>query len=478
MEIRQAHSLSIGLRNKLVMTPQLQQVIKLLQLPTVELVSLVRAELETNPILEEGDDEGALPVAEASDETREAEEGMDAWLALAAEEGPRENRDTEREDYLDKVRENRLVNVATLQDYLVEQLRLLEADQDTVRLAEFLAGNLNDSGYLATPLSELEKAAGAGKDRLEKALALLQTLDPPGVGARDLGECILIQLREMPEDTSLARRIAAERLEELSDGASAVERLAVELGASVSEVAEAIRQIKSCDPRPGGRFSEIPHAVFPDARVDLVDGEYVISLNDNGLPPLRLSSAYRELMAKRETLGEEERRFLQERFRSALMLMRGIEQRRVTLYKTVEYVVRTQRNFLDLGPAQLKPLTLRAVADAIGVHESTVSRVVANKYVQTPRGIFALKDFFSNRLPAATVAGTSGTAVRERIRGLISGEDSTAPFSDEALAVRLKQEGITIARRTVTKYREALKLAPAWQRKNGAGKGKGAHEEK
>jgi RNA polymerase sigma-54 factor len=478
VEIKQAHSLSLGLRNKLVMTPQLQQVIKLLQLPTVELVDLVRTELEANPMLEEGDDEGATPSAEASDDSRESEESMDAWLALAAEEGPREKRDTDREDYLEQVRENSLVNTATLQDYLTDQLRLLEADPEDVRLAEFLAGNLDDSGYLATPLADLEKTAGADVDRLERALTLLQMLDPPGVGARDLKECILLQLREMAEDTSLARRIASERLEELSDGAAAVERLATELGAAIPEIVSAIRQIKSCDPRPGGRFAEPPQAVFPDARVEMVDGEYVISLNDNGLPPIRLSAAYRELMAKRSTLGEEERRFLQERFRSALMLMRGIEQRRVTLYKTVEHVVRTQRNFLDLGPAQLKPLTLRVVADAIGVHESTVSRVVANKYVATPRGIFALKYFFSNRLPAATVAGMSGTAVRERIRGLISGEDSVVPFSDEALAVRLKQEGITIARRTVTKYREALKLPPAWQRKNGAENGKGAKQDK
>ncbi|MEK7476919.1 MAG: RNA polymerase factor sigma-54 [Candidatus Coatesbacteria bacterium] len=467
------HSLRLRQQQKLVMTPQLQQVIRLLQLPTMELIEQVRQELESNPALEEGPPEPGLePDAEGVHETPaaaegpEADDGMDAWLKLAADEGPRETRDRQREEEMEQRRENRLVGVETLQVHLLDQLHETEGDGAQVRLAEMLVGNLDDNGYLTTPLEELAGPAGVPVQVLEGALTLVQSLEPTGVGARDLKECLLLQLQPMKGDTALAVRIVSEHLAALEvPGPAGHAKIAKALGVAPEAVEAALKQIRACDPKPGGQFAPPPQTVFPDVRVEKVEGQYVVGLNDAGLPPLRLSQAYREMLADRAKLGKAEREFLQERFRSALMLMRGIEQRRVNLHKVVDHIVKTQRDFLDRGPAHLVPLTLREVADAIGVHESTVSRIVANKYVATPRGTLPLRTFFSNRLPGASSAGASGTAVRERIRELVETEPAAAPRSDDQLADLLRSEGIAIARRTVTKYREALKIPAAWQRR-------------
>lgn len=472
-----SHSLRLRQQTKLVMTPQLQMVIKLLQLPTLELVETVRQELETNPTLEEGQpepgDEQAAKDAETEKIGPAEDDGIDAWLKLAEQEGPRESRDFKREEEMEERTERRLVQVDSLTDHLIAQLHETEAPEPQVRLAEIIIGNLNDNGWLGTPLEELAGPAKVSVAEFERALALVQSLEPAGIGARDLRECLLLQLGNSSEDDALARRIVEERLDDLEGGApgvplppNALARLAKALGGlPVARVEAAVRRIRTCDPRPGARFATPPPRVYPDATIEKVGGEYVVQLNDGGLPPLRLSQSYRDLLANRNTLGKDEKLYLQERFRSALMLMRGIEQRRMTLHRVLEHVVKAQQEFLDQGPAHLKPLTLREIADVVGVHESTVSRVVANKYIATPRGTIELKTFFSNRLAAATGAGTSSTAVRERLRDLVATEHPDTPLSDEQLADRLKADGIAIARRTVTKYREALRIPPAWQRK-------------
>lgn len=469
MELSQ--SLRLKQSQKLVMTPQLQQVIKLLQLPTMELVTLVRQELEANPVLEETVEQ--TPPEERKREEEQAaaaEENMDAWLQHAAEEGPRETRDRDQEEERESAREGRMVAVQTLEDFLLGQLAELEVDAESHRLARFLVGNLDDNGYLSAPLAELTGPAGATVEALEAALGLVHTLDPAGVGARDLKECLLLQLPESGGAASLARRVVGEHLGELeSYSMNGCPALAKSLDVTESELAEAVKLIRMCDPKPGRPFADVAPAVFPDGRVEKVGEDYVVVVNDNGVPPLRLSQSYREMLANRAKLGEEERRYLQERFRSALMLMRGIEQRRVTLYRTLDHIVKHQREFLERGARGLRPLTLREVADAIGVHESTVSRVVANKHVSTPRGIFALRDFFSNRLPSHAANGTSSAQVRERIKDMIETETAGSPLSDEALAEKLRQEGIAIARRTITKYREAMKVPAAWLRKHGNG---------
>ena len=428
------HSMRLRQQQKLVMTPQLQQVIRLLQLPTMELVDVVRTELESNPMLEEGAPEPGLePDAEGMAEAApaaEADDGMDAWLKLAAEEGPREERDRDREQDMEQRRENRLVGVETLREHLMDQLHESEAPDAQVRLAEILVGNLDDNGWLTTPLAELAGPAGVPVSALEAALELVQSLEPVGVGSRDLKECLTLQLRQMKGDTVLALRVVTEQLAALeAPGAACHARIAKALGVPPEAVEAALKQVRSCDPNPGGQFAPPPQRVFPDTRVEHMDGQYVVALNDGGVPPLRLSREYSELLSDRAKLGKAEREYLQERFRSAVMLMRGIEQRRVNLHKVVEHVVKT------------------------------------HKYIATPRGTLPLKTFFSNRQPTASRAGASGTAVRERIRELVEAEPAEAPRSDDQLAALLQADGIAIARRTVTKYREALKIPAAWQRR-------------
>lgn len=461
-----SHSLRLKQQQKLVMTPQLQQVIKLLQLPMLDLVELVKTEIEANPILEEGEEVMAPEPAPKKAEEDEFDGIMDAWVALASEGGPREYRDRDREEEQERMRDNRMVSVPTLEDYLLDQAHLTEANETDLRLAELIVGNLDDNGYLTASLEDLGRLGNASLDDVQRALRLVQSLDPPGVGARGLQECLLLQLRELDGDSSLARRIVGDHLNRLDSlDESGLEALAAELGEDAGRVRAAVERIRSLDPKPARQFAQAPPMVMPDARLEKVSGDYVVILNEEGLPPLRLSQSYRDLLARRESLTVEERLYLKEKFRSALMLMKGIEQRRVTLHKVLERIVATQRDFLEKGPMELKPLTLKEVADAVGVHESTVSRVVANKYIHTPQGLRPLRDFFSNRLPDGSGEGTSGVAVREHIRNLIESEDRLAPLSDEKLVGALKQSGIRIARRTVTKYREAMKLPAAWQRR-------------
>ena len=461
-----SHSLHLKQQQKLVMTPQLQQVIKMLQLPMLELVELVKTEIEANPILEEGEEVVAPELPAKKTEEDEFDGIMDAWVALASDGGPREARDRDREEDQEKMQGNRLVAVPTLEDYLLDQAHLTEASEEDLRLAELIIGNLDDSGYLTASIEELGRIGNASLEDVSRALKLVQLLDPPGIGARNLKECLLLQLRESTSDSTLARKIVGDHLNRL-DGLSGagMQALAADLGEDIGRVKAAIEQIRALDPKPARQFAQAPPTVIPDARLEKVGGDYVVVLNEDGLPPLRLSQSYRDLLSRRDSLTVEERTYLKERFRSALMLMKGIEQRRVTLHKVLERIVDTQRPFLEKGPMELKPLTLKEVADAVGVHESTVSRVVANKYIQTPQGLRPLRDFFSNRLPGVFGEGTSGVAVREHIRNLIEAEDRLLPLSDEKLVNALNQEGIRIARRTVTKYREAMNLPAAWQRR-------------
>jgi len=461
-----------SLQQKLVMTPQMQQVIKLLQIPAMELGEEVRKELETNPTLEEADEEEPLPEIPDDEKSAaqggESEDGIDLYLQKVAEEdgAPRESRDFEREERIEKLQSTRQVEAATLEDHLLEQVRLSRAPEGEIKLAEFVIGNLDDNGWLSTPVAEMAASRKVPPEKVEAALRLVQTLDPAGVGARDLRECLLLQLRNVEGDTSLARKLVKEYLGKLDHNRSALaDELVKATGEGKEAVEAALRQVRRCDPKPGGRFTPPAQRIYPDARIEKEGKGYIVQLNDDGVPPLRLSRQYREMLAKRDTLGGEERKFLQEKFRSAQLLLRGIAQRRFTIQRVIEHLVKTQPEFLERGKAGLKPLTLRDVADKIGVHEATVSRVVANKYVETPRGVYALRDFFSTSLPAGEGTTVSGADVRERIRGMVEAENPAEPLSDEKLADLLKKQGIEVARRTVTKYRESLKIPGAWQRK-------------
>jgi len=336
-------------------------------------------------------------------------------------------------------------------------------------LAEVIIGNLDGNGYLPVPLAELAKARGIPVASMDSALQLVQSLEPVGVGARDLKECLLLQLEELEEDNILARRLVVEHLDCLDHNRpNLAKELAVKTGESEVEVERALKQVRFCDPKPGSRFTPPAQRIYPDGRIEKEGNKYIVQLNDDGVPPLRLNRKYREMLANRATLGAEEKKFLQEGFRNALMLLRGIAQRRSTMTRLLEHLVKVQGEFLDKGRAGLRPLTMREVADAIGVHEATVSRVVANKYVETPRGIYAFRDFFSTSLASEGEGVVSGAAVRERIRDLVEKEDIAEPLSDDKLCELLNASGVTIARRTVAKYREALKIPKAFERKGRA----------
>jgi len=465
---------------QLVMTPQLQQAIKLLQLSRLELQAAVREELEKNPVLEEAA-EGApeeaapeggkeeAPSAEA-DAAGERDKGVldgAEWAYYFGEEGrfhPGREREPDDEDGRPYY-ENLPTRKPSLAEHLEMQIRLSDADETTRAIARYLAGNVDENGYLTVTVEESAAALGRSVEEVERALALLQSLDPPGVGARDLRECLLIQARDRGPGFELPIAILTDHFDLFSKGD--VAGLARRLRVGRDEVRAAFQKLVTLWPKPGRAFSaDDVHYITPDAYVFKVDDRWVITLNEDGLPKLRLSPYYRRLLVSGEGIGRQEREFLKQKVNAAQWFIRSIYQRQRTIYRVVESIMRFQRDFLDRGPKFLRPLTLRDVAEDIGMHESTVSRVTNGKYVYTPHGIFELKYFFNSALGreggGETIASKS---VKEKIREIILAEGGEKPLSDQELMRLLRNQGIRIARRTVTKYRMQLGLLPSSKRK-------------
>jgi len=480
LEIRQVQKLA----QQLVMTPQLQQAIKLLQLSRVELEELISKELQENPALEEG------PESERPDEKVAGEE-----QTVETSEPPVVNRELSAADkigtldwqeYMDSHSnsvhgsltaeasreddegppswENTVTKKASLEDHLVWQLRLSRLTECEEAIGIYIIGNLDENGYLALPLEEVCHATGASPEEAEAVLRKIQFFDPVGVAARDLRECLLVQLENLDLGGSLAARIVSDHLQQLET--KRYEKLARELGVAVEEVAAASHLIASLEPRPArGYEEEEVRTIIPDVSVEKVDDEYVVFLNDEGAPRLRVSSLYRRL-ASQEGGGEEAaRQYLQEKVRAAAWLIKSIQQRQQTLYRVTQSIFKFQRDFLELGVGDLKPMVLKDVADDIGMHESTVSRATANKYVHTPQGLFELKYFFQSGLKAGNGEEVASESVKDKIRSIISAEDPTKPYSDQHIAGILSQQTIDIARRTVAKYREAMGILPSSKRR-------------
>jgi len=457
--------LSLEQRQKLVLSPQLRQALTLLQLPVGELVQMVQQELCENPLLE---------VREEPDWRAEQPEVEDPdWLEFfgdCSDPGvtPRELTRLEGREA------DALANVSAglaggLEDYLLFQLHVSGAPAHLQVMAEYLVGCLDARGYLAFSVAEVAEALGCDPGLVEEALALVQSLDPPGVGARSLQECLLLQLRrpllasEDEEIVDLARCLVRGHLEDLADGR--LEHIALALGADLEKIKLAARVVRGLDPKPGLAFGgqRDVRYVQPDVVVERVGSDYVVLVNDWGVPRLGLSRYYRRLLQD-GAVDEATRQFLQERMRRAVWFLRSIEQRRCTLHRVAETVFRFQRDFLDRGWPGLRPLTLRQVAEGANCHESTVSRAVAGKYAQTPRGMFPLRFFFPSAL-----AGRSGevanAAVKKLLQELIAGEDPAAPHSDGVLVALLRERGIDISRRTVAKYRAELGIASSSRRR-------------
>ena len=469
------HSLHLTQTQKLIMTPRLQQALKLLQVPTLELQQILKQEVLQNPLLEEVDE-----VTDQEDIDREdsADEQNNEESEDPAEEDPIDWSEYLQDGSLDRTYtppsetsmeflEKVPVTRTTLAENLIEQLHLIDRlPPDQLRIAEFLVGSLDDRGWLVTPVDAVAEALGATVEEVERVLVLVQALEPAGVGARDLRECLLIQLDARKERDGLAWQMIHDHFDHLVN--RRFPEIARLLKVSVLDVQTAADGIASLHPRPGTLVSaEDPKYVVPDLLVERVDDEYVVMLNDRNVPRLRISSAYESVIAASRrradatTEQKQTREYIQGKLASAKWLIQTIEQRRKTMIKVMNCIVREQREFFDKGIAFLRPLTLAAVARQIDMHESTVSRVCNGKYAQTPRGVFELKFFFSSGLQTDDGDDVSARTARDIIRNLIEEEDKKEPLSDQRIAELLHEKGLQIARRTVAKYREQLQILPA-----------------
>ncbi len=481
LELRQ----SLKLSQQLVMTPQLQQAIKLLQLSRLELQQAVREELEVNPALEETSEESSeetagdegpaeaevfTPPTPAEGPTPKEGEGLidrvdwEYYFNEGSRDG-RVDRDTDDEDGR-PFYENTLTRRPGLTEHLETQLRLLGVSDAERDVAFYLVGNIDENGYLKTTAEEAAQSLSLPVEEVERAIARIQTLDPLGVGARDLRECLMIQARERGAAFELPLRILADHFDLFSRGD--VAGTARRLKLPKEDVKEAFQRLVTLWPKPGREYSgDDVQYITPDVYLFKVDDRWVITLNDDGQPRLRLSSYYRRLLTgDAEELPKEDREFLKQKVNAALWFIKSIEQRKRTIYKVVESIVKLQRDFLEMGPGHLRPLTLRDVAEDIEMHESTVSRVTSGKYVNTPHGIFELKYFFnSGLLREGGEEDIASKSVKEKIREIIRAEGESKPLSDQELMRLLRNQGIRIARRTVTKYRAAMGLLASSRRR-------------
>ena len=478
LELRQ----NLKLAQKLVMTPQLRQAIKLLQLSRLELTEALQAEIEQNPMLEE-----ALPQLEAPTNP----EALSAEEATYQAETPVTDRvrgddpaivgEVNWEDYAnnfdadfsfahetppaDAPSQFDFISASPgLASYLQWQLTHLELGELDLELTHFIIGNLNSHGFLEADTEDICRFCHCSEEEAEGALRLVQCLDPAGVAARDIRESLLLQLDRLDYYDTLPYHIVERHMPLLE--ARNFAQLAKETGAPLKKVLEAVAVIQELTPYPGNEFSnEQINFIAPDVYVYKIDDEFIIQLNDEGLPRLQLSPEYQQMLKQKKGLSSESRGYLRESKRNAEWFIKSIEQRQRTIYKVMESLLKFQREFFEKGPGAMKPLILRDVAEDIGMHESTVSRVTSNKYVHCPQGIFELKYFFSTAVATADGDAVAAEAIKTRIRQLVNAENPAKPISDNTISEMLAKENIIVARRTVAKYREQLKILPVKHRR-------------
>lgn len=491
IEIKQGLRLS----QQLVITPQLQQAIKLLQLSRLELATLIQKELTENPVLDEEDeDEGEVTEqlksseGELHEQAKIEDKGHDhSNDEVGTKDGQlKEPTDFDWENYIDKYNatgerslpavseapedlptyENTLTRSESLQDHLFWQLHLSNFSDGEKEVGEEIIGNINDDGYLRSTLDEIASKTGHSLDVVERALKKIQNFDPPGVAARDIKECLMLQAHLLGEDSPLITYIIDQHLPDMER--HNYTQIAKKMNLTLEKVKELAHVISNMEPKPGRSYNqESPQYITPDVYVHKLGDEYIVVLNEDGLPKLQISNFYRRMLANQDNVAPQTREYIQTKLKAAMWLIKSIHQRQRTLYKVTKSIIKHQHEFMEKGITHLKPMVLHDVADDIGMHESTVSRVTTSKYVHTPRGIFELKYFFNS-----SIDGTAGEeniaseAVKNRIQKLVASEDPKKPLSDQDIADILKNEHkIDAARRTVAKYREVLKIPTSSRRR-------------
>ncbi len=515
--------LSMKLGQQMVMTPQLQAAIKLLQMNRLELTESIQGELMDNPLLEESSD-----VSELDQKKAEVEQADSSDISKELSPETDKNPDFDWDSYLEQSFsytgkssgglgydpsnedgpsfEAMSTKKINLVDHLIDQVNLSDMDDEERQIATVLVGSFDEWGYLREPLEEIAKKQNISVTTTELVLRMIQEFDPVGVGARDLQECLRIQLQRNKKirksDRELLQQLVETQLPNLEK--KNYKAIARDMGLDLGELGDLVKMLQTLEPRPGRAFVEMDNPyILPDIYVVKMNGEFVITLNEDGLPKLKISNLYKSILqsmpelkqvaqqAQKGALVEEElsalvnaadglskpqdvipgakqnpKEYIQNKLRSALWLIRSIHQRQRTIYKVTESIVKNQRDFLEHGVSHLKPMVLKDIASDIGMHESTISRVTSNKYVHTPQGIFELKYFFSSSIQKSNGDGIASESVKEKIRAIIKTEDQKNPISDQGIVDALQRQGIDIARRTVAKYREMLGILPSSQRKN------------
>ncbi len=485
LEIKQ----SVRMSQQLVVTPQLQQAIRLLQLSRMELSNLIQKELVENPILEEqqSEDEDKAndrshgeDVQNAKDQDKGHDHSSDE-VGSSNEELLKEPNNFDWENYLGIYNapgipttekppadlpsyETTLTRSESLQEHLIWQIHLSNFNGDEVDIATEIAGAINDDGYLVTPLDEMAKRLEISEEKLRRVLTMVQELDPPGVAACNITECLLLQTKALGKENEVIKSIITNHLSDLEF--HNYSHIAKKLKIPVEDVKDYAHFIQELEPKPGRAYSQDnAQYITPDVYVHKLGEEYIVTLNEDGLPKLQVSHFYRKTMMRKEEVADKTKEYINDKMRQAMWLIKSIHQRQQTLYKVSKSIVKFQRDFLDRGITNLKPMVLKDVAEDIDMHESTISRVTTNKYMHTPRGIFELKYFFSSGVKKTEGDDIAAEAVKNAIQSLVASEDRKKPISDQEIAELLKKQGIEIARRTVAKYRESLKIPPSSKRR-------------
>ena len=466
---------NLKLQQQLVMTPQLQMAIKLLQLSRLELVEMVRQEMENNPTLEETENiepaeelqaaaaEAApnqeVSITEKFDERLDWHHYMDEYSSTGKVHFESETRESPNYEAF-------TASKTSLADHLRWQLLMTQPSSEEEMIGSIIIGNLNRFGFMADSLDEVAENAGVSVNKVEAVLLRMQEFDPPGICARNLGESLLIQARQLGIDTPLLTELITNHMKNLENKRYSV--ITKELKTSVNAIIAAVELIRTLDPRPADRYGGEDEQIYilPDVYVRKDGDKYVVFLNDDDIPQLHISSYYKNAVRKGERINRETRSYLKDRLRSAEWLIKSIQQRKKTIFNVMTSIVKFQRDFFDFGIAHLKPMVLRDVAEDIQMHESTISRVTTNKYAHTPHGIFELKFFFNSSINRSNGETIASASVQEEIRRIVSSEDPRKPFSDQKISDQLvNQLGIEIARRTIAKYRELMGILPSSKRK-------------